>query len=237
MAKRGKEVSVSSNVDLSEVSVRLKQGESIKVIFFGTEDYFEYNSHNDFGNKIYPQPCLLEDELNAECPYCVANKHGIEGLKLKKRVMFAFYCTSQKKTMFWDATASQGKKMIKQINGYAEDIDFGSVFELSREGTGKETSYTLSLISERKYTKADKEAIEFVKEKGALTDDELFSALQPKSRKLAIGLLDGLGFDVCKHFADAEQILAEQADSDNASDDAQEFVPVDDDVTDDDLPF
>lgn len=209
MAKRGKDVS-ADKVDLKDVSLRLKQGESVKVILFGIEDYFEYDSHNDFANKIYPQPCLLEDEQNDECPYCIASKSGMDGLKVKKRFMFAFYSVSQKKVMFWDATAGQGRKLVKQINGYAEDIEYGSVFEFSREGTGKETSYTLALVSERKYTKADKDAITFVKEKGALTDAELFSALQPKSRKLAICLLDNIGFDVCSYFDDAELILSEQ---------------------------
>lgn len=216
MAKRGKEVSIDK-VDLKENSIRLKQGESIKIILFGLEDYFEYDSHNDFANKIYPQPCLLENNINEECPYCVASQNGLEDLKIKKRIMFAVYSIPQKKLMFWDATAGQGAKLIKQINGYSEDIEYGSVFEFSREGTGKDTSYTLALVSERKYTKADKEAIAYCKDKGALTDTELFSALQPKSRKLSICLLNNIGFDVRAYFDDADAILSEQ-DTDTPTD-------------------
>lgn len=221
--KRGNQVTLKADVDLKEVSLRLKENESVKVILLGTEDYVQFTAHNDFANKIYPQPCLLIDDSNSECPYCVAYEAGMEGLKAKTRIKFAFYVVDQKKVMFWEATSAQAKKLVKEIQTYAEDIEFGSIFTFERTGSGKNTAYSLNLVSERKYTDADKQLLENLKEE--VVTDEMFEAVcSPKSRKLAIQLLNETGFPVREHFSDADVILSDGENEEEATDKEDDVV-------------
>lgn len=212
--KRGNEVSTKGNVDLKEVTLRLKQDEKVKVILLSTQDYVQFPAHNDFTNKIYPQSCLLVDDNNTECPYCVASKNGFETLEAKNRMKFAFYDVTTGTVKFWEATNAQGTKLIKQIKGFADDIEYGQVFEFTRTGTGKDTSYDLVPIMERKYTDTDRQAIETAKE--VSVSDEMFEEVcQPKSRKLVIQLLNEMGVPVTKLFSDAQAIL-DEADSESS---------------------
>lgn len=207
--KRGNEVSLKGNVDLAEVTLRLKDGEKAKVVLLGTQDYVQFPAHNSFADKIYPQPCLsVNDE---ECPYCIAyNTGNYPALASKNRIKFAFYEVTSGKVKFWEATNSQAKKLIKQIKEFTEDIEYGTIFEFGRTGTGTETAYTLTPIAERKYTEADRQLLESLK--GTTVSDEQFEEVcQPKSRKLVIGLLNEMGVPVRELFTDADAILAEQA--------------------------
>lgn len=202
--KRGNEVKIVEKVDYKEMAINLKAGDSIKVVV-GLEDYVQYDAHNEFSLKIYPQSCLSLFDSSVECPYCKMAKLE-EGLKAKQRMKFAFYVVDEKKIKFWDSSFTQGKKLMEQIKGYAEDIEYGSVFEFKRTGNGKETSYTLDLVAERKYKKEDKEAIEAFK--GMTIETDMFEDIcRPRSREMVIGLLNDAGLPVTKHFPDAQQIL------------------------------
>lgn len=228
MIKRGNEVSTKGNVDLKEVSLRLKQDEKVKVILLGTEDYVQFPAHNDFTNKIYPQPCLLVDDLNDECPYCVASKNGFDTLAPKNRLKFAFKMVDTGKIMFWEATQAQATKLIKQIKDFADDIEYGSVFEFSRAGTGKDTAYNLIPVQERKLTDLDKQRIEEARTE-SVTDEMFEEVCSPKSRKLVIQLLNEMGVPVTKLFTDAQAIL------DDVS--TEETVATDTTVTDEVITF
>lgn len=204
--KRGQEVNLNETVNLEDVQFRLKDGESKKVVLCGVYDYVEFPSHNDFENKIYPQPCLLLTEK--ECPYCTASENGFSSLAVKTRFKFGFHSVDENKLVVWEGTISQGKKLIKQIQGFKEDIEYGTVFEFKRSGNGTDTSYTLTPIAERKYTEKDKKAIADAKV-STITDHFFQTVCKPKPRNLVIGLLNDMGVPVKKLFKDAELILKE----------------------------
>ena len=202
--KRGQDVSLVDFVNLTDITFRLKDGESKKVVLISDTDYVEVPSHNSFENNIYPQPCLLLTE--DECPYCVASRNGYESLAVKKRFKFAFYSVEENKIMVWEGTYGQGKKLIKEIQGFKDDIEYGTIFEFKRTGNKTETSYGLTPIAERKYSSKDKEIITTCKD--LTIEDKFFTDVcKPKSRNLAIGLLYEMGVPVTELFADAKQIL------------------------------
>ena len=220
MRKRGSEVTFTNNyeekVKAKDVRLTLKDGESVKVVICTTEDYYQYPAHNDFNHGIFPQACHEEN-----CPLCAVAALGDEfkALKVRDRYKFAFYVIDQDKIMAFDATAGQAKKLKDQITeDYYEDIEFGAVFTFKRVGNGKDTSYTLSLISERKLTAKDKEAIE--KYKGYHIPDEFFEDItEPVMKGYVYKLLEEkAGIDVRAMFPDAAEEMAKlNKDDENAT--------------------
>lgn len=215
--KRGNEVNIKTGggVKMKDVRIDLKGGQSIKVVVCSTQDYVEVPSHNDFSHKIYPQACMETD-----CPLCAVAELGDEfkGLKVKNRYKFAFAAVEADKIMVLELTSGQAKKLKNAITGeYKEDIEFGAVFNLKREGDGKETSYTLNLISERKMTAKDKEAVE--KYKGYEISDDFFEDVcKPMSKGFIYkALVENTTLDIPAMFADAEKLLAEIEEKDGTN--------------------
>lgn len=232
MGKRGSEATFKTNsekVKAKDVRLTLKDGESVKVVICTTEDYYQYPAHNDFNHGIFPQACHEEN-----CPLCAVAALGDEfkALKVKDRYKFAFYVVDQDKIMAFDATAGQAKKLKSQLDEYAEDIEFGAVFTFKRTGNAKETDYSLSLISERKYTAKDKEAIE--KYKGYHIPDEFFEDITEPVMKGYIykTLEEKAGIDVTAMFPDAAEEMAKLKKEDE--EDVRPTTPAGDDDT---LPF
>lgn len=231
MGKRGSEATFKTNsekVKAKDVRLTLKDGESVKVIICTTEDYYQYPAHNDFNHGIFPQACHEEN-----CPLCAVAALGDEfkALKVKDRYKFAFYVVDQDKIMAFDATAGQAKKLKSQLDEYKEDIEFGAVFTFKRTGTAKDTDYSLSLISERKYTAKDKEAIE--KYKGYHIPDEFFEDItEPVMKGYVYKLLEEkAGIDVTAMFPDAAEEMAK------LNKDDENVTPITPAGDDNELPF
>lgn len=208
--KRGNEAtfekSRENKVKAKDVRLTLKENQSVKVVVCTTQDYVEYPAHNDFNHGIFPQACHEDN-----CPLCAVAALGddFKAMKMKKRYKFGFFVIDENKVMAFDATAGQAKKLKAQLDEYKEDIEYGAVFTFKRTGTSKETDYSLSLISERKYTAADKKAIE--EYKGYTIPDDFFEDIcEPVSKKYVYKALEEkAGIDVRAMFPDAEALLAE----------------------------
>lgn len=184
--KRGNEIVVREKVDLKETRLSLKKDQSVNVVLIGVNDYVEVPSHSDFANKIYPQSCF--SVIDKECPLCQAYKAGHVSMKPVTRFKFAMYVVDEAKIMFFDATFTQGKKLIKQIKDFTEDIEYGTMFKFERTGTGTDTAYILTPIAERKLTDKDKGIIESVKEMEV--EDAMFEAIcMPVSENYAKELM------------------------------------------------
>jgi len=191
MLKRGQEVVTKDKVDQSEIRLSLKVDGSEKVILLGVNDYVEVPSHSDFNHKVYPQSC--HKIFGNECPLCEAYEAGEAGLKPITRYKFGFYVVGSGRVKFFDASFTQAKKLIKQIKGFSEDIEYGSMFTFDRTGSGKETSYTLNLMAERKLTVDEVELIKECK-KLSITDEEFEESCQPVNAEfLKTVLYEGYG--------------------------------------------
>lgn len=184
--KRGNEVVIREKVDIKETRLSLKKDQSVNVVLMGINDYVEVPSHSDFENKIYPQSCF--SVIDAECPLCNAYKAGHSSMKPITRYKFAMYVVDESKIMFFDATFTQAKKLIKQIKDFEEDIEYGTMFKFERTGAGTETSYILTPIADRKLNVKDKEVINAVKE--LEVEDDMFEAVcMPVSESYARELM------------------------------------------------
>ncbi len=190
--KRGNEVSIKEKVNIKDVRLRMKENETVDVILLGINDYVQYESHSSFNHQIYPQPCF--DVIDKPCPFCEAYKSGHVEMKPVQRFSFAFYCVDSDKVMFWDATYTQGKKLIKQIRDFAEDIEYGTVFKFERTGKGTDTAYNLIPKAERKLSPKEKGLLESTK--GMTVEDEMFEEVcRPVTEDYARELLfNGFGF-------------------------------------------
>ena len=186
MLKRGQEVVTKDKVDQSEIRLSLKVDGSEKVILLGVNDYVEVPSHSDFNHKVYPQSC--HKIFGNECPLCEAYENGEAGLKPITRYKFGFYVVGSGRVKFFDASFTQAKKLIKQIKGFSEDIEYGSMFTFDRTGSGKDTSYTLNLMAERKLTKDEVALIKECKEM-SITDEEFEEACTPMNADFLKGLV------------------------------------------------
>ena len=207
----------------------LKENESVKVVVCTTEDYYQYPAHNDFNHGIFPQACHEEN-----CPLCAVAALGdkFKALKVRDRYKFAFYVIDQDKIMALDAPAGLAKKLKSQLDEYKEDIEFGAVFTLKKTGKFTETNYSLNLISERKLTAKDKEAIE--KYKGYHIPDEFFEDItEPVMKGYVYKLLEEkYGIDITAMFPDAAEEMAKLKKEDEEG--VRPITPAGDD---NELPF
>lgn len=193
---KGEEINFNS-VDLKELFIRLKDGESVKVRVLGLADYVQYKAHSDYGNKIYTQPCIAP--TGKTCPLCTAGKSGDEQFKnlyAKNRYLFAFADITTGKLRVWDCSYGQAKDLIGQIKEYADDIN-ETAFNFKRTGTKTDTSYKLNPILKLKGDDVDK----FHAFDDASVELSFFeSCLQPKSEQLMMDVLNEAGFPVSEYF-------------------------------------
>ncbi len=188
-------------VDLKEAFIRLKnENESIPVRVLSTEDYVGYKAHSDFTKKLYNTPCL--SVIGQECPYCVAKEKGgkeWENFYARERFMFAFADLNSGKVKVLEVSKNQAKKLIAQIDEYAEEIDAGEVaFNLTRSGTGTSTVYVLNMMTPKKM-KGIQDKFDAFNE--VSVDVDFFEErLVAKTPTYMVNLLEDAGFDVDAHF-------------------------------------
>lgn len=196
---KGSDINFNDKVDLKEVFIRLKDGESVKVRLLGTTDYIEYKAHSDYNNKVYTQPCIAP--LGTDCPFCTAGKSGQEefkGLYAKKRYLFAFADVTTGKLRVWDCSFGQAKDLLSQIADYKDDIN-EIMFNFKRTGSSKDTSYKLNPVLKMKGDEVEK----FHAFDGQTVDMAFFeSCLVPKSEQLMKDILNDAGFPVKDHYPD-----------------------------------
>jgi hypothetical protein len=206
--KRGDEVKESINrqkIDLKKAYIRLKDGESVRVRILSPKDYVEYLSHGDFALGIYTQPCTLP--LGRPCAFDEVVKivkdlpkdHELkkfERLYAKPRYVFAFADIDAGEIRFWDASKSQAKVIIQQIEEYKEDLS-EIAFTFKRTGNKNETTYSLNPILRLKGDDVEK----FHKFEGMEVTDDLFNqVLVPRTYEQQLQALKQAGFPVEEYF-------------------------------------
>lgn len=203
------------NLDLSEVMVRLKDGESIKVRLLGSEDYVEYEAISDFNLDVYTQPTREEKDYFVEAGKLAKSKSAgvdekFESLYPRKRYLIAMADVTTGKLRAWDCSKSQFNGFVSQLEEYKEMIDDGeeAVFTFKRTGNKKDTTYTLQYVPRPKanevegFHKFDDQTVEI---------DFFESLLQPRSAELQVGVLKEKGFPVEVYFP--EVVLEETGDT------------------------
>lgn len=136
----------SSKIDLKSIFIKIKENESIKVRLLSDSDYVEYPSHGDYTTKIFTQPCSKKE--SGKCALCEASWKNLEKFKslyVKRRYLFIFADLDKGILRVFDATKSQAKILIDQIEQYADSID-EVAFNFKRIGKEKETNYSLNPI-------------------------------------------------------------------------------------------
>lgn len=194
--EQAKEQANQSNVDVKDIYLRLKSGEGHKVRVLGIYDYVSYKAHSSFNNKIYTQPCV--SMLGKECALCKANKLGGEQFKdlyAKDRYVFVFASLEAKELRAIDISKQQAKKLIGDIEEYAENIN-EVAFTLRKTGEKTNTAYGLQpMLKMTGYEQAFEEV-----GKLEVTDEFFTAILKPRSLELQVKTLKEAGFDVVTHF-------------------------------------
>jgi hypothetical protein len=194
------------NVDLKTAYIRLKENESVRVRVLGLTDYVEYNAQGDFNLGIWTQP-QIDSTLGHASPLTIAANSGIEGfdkLKAKKRYIFALWDIDMKAIRYWDCSRGQAKKMIGDIEEYADSLA-EIAFNFKRTGTKTETVFSLNPIL--KLDAKGKEGFEAGEEvKVELTHFE--SVLIPRTAEQQIESLKNAGFPVDEFFGLSAEIGA-----------------------------
>lgn len=197
---RGADAKANANkekVDLSKVYYRFKAGEGAKVRVLGILDYVEYKAHSSFTYKVYTQPCV--GVTGVECPLCTASKSGIEGfdeLYAKKRYIFVFGDLDTGTLKAIDVSKNQAKKLIADIEEYADDIN-DIAFNLKRTGEKTDTTFSLNPILKLKGEDTDKfEALAGIE----VTDQYFNDILLPRSYDMQVEILKEAGFPVEEYF-------------------------------------
>lgn len=186
---KAKDNANKGKLDVKDIYLRLKEGQSHKVRLLSAEDYVEYQSSGDYNLGIYNQP------VSDDSPLLVAHAKGGEKFKnlyKKSRYVFVFASLETGKLVAWDASKTQAKGMISTIEEYSEVIDEVS-FNLKRTGNKTETVYSLNPIIKMKGNEAEA----FAQFDGQSVEMDFFEAiLQPKSDEFLAKLLKEAGFDV-----------------------------------------
>jgi len=197
---RGADAKANANrekMDLSKVYYRFKAGEGAKVRVLGLVDYVEYKAHASFTHKVYTQPCVAV--TGKECPLCTASKSGIEGfeeLYAKKRYIFVFGDLETGSLKAVDVSKNQAKKLIADIEEYADDIN-EIAFNLKRTGEKTDTTFSLNPILKLKGDDVDKfEALADME----VTDQYFNDVLVPRSYDMQVEILKEAGFPVEEYF-------------------------------------
>lgn len=201
---QARENAQKTRVDVSEVYLRLKEGESHKVRLLGVEDYVEYQSAGDFNLGIYNQAVSGEDS-----PLVIAHKQGGETFKnlyTKPRYVFVFGSLETGKLVAWDASKTQAKSLISTIEEYADDIA-DVAFNFKRTGTKTDTVYSLNPILRLKGD--DQKAFDAFN--GEEVTIEFFEdIIQPKDRAFLVKLLVEVEPEIAKLFPDVDLTAGEE---------------------------
>ena len=209
ISKKGKDVLAEVNkedIDLKKVYIRLKDGDSVRVRLLSADDYVQYRAHsNGFSFGIYTQPCTAP--AGEECPLCKAyesNKEEYKDLRPSNRYLIAMADLDEGAIRVWDASKSQLKGLISQIEEYREmieDPDEEIMFTFKRTGTKTSTTYTLAPIMNKK-VKADLSE-SYHKFDGVTVEDNFFeSVLVPRPKDLIVKTLKQAGLDTDTLFPD-----------------------------------
>ena len=197
---RGQEAKASAEqtkVDLKKVYLRMKSGDSVKVRVMTSYDYVEYLAHASFTHKVYTQPCV--SVIGQECALCKASKSGIEGFDAlfpRKRYVFVFADMSTGELKALDVSKNQAKKLIADIEEYADDLD-SLAFNLKKTGEGTNTGYSLNPIIKMKGDDQEKfDACDGLE----VTDEFLSDVLKPRTLELQVKTLDEAGFPTAEYF-------------------------------------
>lgn len=191
-------------VDLKDIYLRLKEGESHKVRLLSVEDYVEYQAVGDYNLGIFNQAVSGEDS-----PLVIANKKGGEkfsSLYIKPRYVFVFGSLETGKLVAWDASKNQAKALISTIEEYAE-VAGELAFNFKRTGNKTETVYSLNPIIKMKAE--DKEKFESFN--GQTVEMDFFeSIIQPKDETFLVKLLAEIDSSVLELFPDVD--ISDQSD-------------------------
>ena len=133
-----------SAVDLSEIMIRLKDKESVKVRLLSAEDFVEYEAISEFSLGVYTQPSrepLGEKDYFIEAGKLAKQKaEGVdekfEKLYPRKRYLIAMADIGTGKLRAWDCSKSQFNNFVAQLEEYKELIDM-QVVAFPQEGIFK----------------------------------------------------------------------------------------------------
>lgn len=221
-----------STVDLSEIMIRLKDKEAVKVRLLSAEDFVEYEAISEFSLGVYTQPSrepLGEKDYFIEAGKLAKQKaEGVdekfEKLYPRKRYLIAMADIGTGKLRAWDCSKSQFNNFVAQLEEYKELIEDGEqiVFNFKRSGNSTDTTYTLQPVM-KKLTAAEKEAYDSFDE--VVADIEFFeSLLQTRTPKLQVSVLKEKGFPVEKYFPEVD--ISEES-AEGAEKPADEASPLD----------
>ena len=202
--KQAVESAAKSNVDLSKVLIRLKDGESIKVSLLSSSDYVEYPSMGDFQLKVFTQPVRDGVDYFVKAGQ-LANEGKVDekfkSLYKKNRYLIAMADVTTGTLRYWDASKKQFQNFAAQIADYADIIDDGeeAMFTFKRTGNGTDTTYTLQYVP--RLSASDKENFHMF-DGQVVNEDDFLSVLniQEKSAELQVGVLKEAGFPVDEFF-------------------------------------
>ncbi|WP_429969175.1 hypothetical protein [Enterococcus sp. AZ136] len=221
-----------SSVDLSEIMIRLKDKEAVKVRLLSAEDFVEYEAISEYNLGVYTQPSrepLGEKDYFIEAGKLAKQKadgvdEKFEKLFPRKRYLIAMADIGTGKLRAWDCSKAQFNNFIAQLEEYKELIEDGEqiVFNFKRSGNSTDTTYTLQPVM-KKLTAAEKEAYDSFDE--VVADIEFFeSLLQPRTPKLQVSVLKEKGFPVEKYFPEVD--ISEES-AEGAEKPADEASPLD----------
>ncbi|MDL4875158.1 MULTISPECIES: hypothetical protein [Bacteria] len=222
-----------SAVDLSEIMIRLKDKEAVKVRLLSAEDFVEYEAISEFSLGVYTQPSrepLGEKDYFIEAGKLAKQKaEGVdekfEKLYPRKRYLIAMADIGTGKLRAWDCSKSQFNNFVAQLEEYKELIEDGEqiVFNFKRSGNSTDTTYTLQPVM-KKLTAKEQESYDSFDNVEA--DIPFFeSLLQPRTPKLQVAVLKEKGFPVEKYFPEIG--LDSEGESVGATPEAEEASPLD----------
>ena len=218
------------NIDLSEIMIRLKDKETVRVRLLTSYDYVEYQAVSSFNLGVYTQPS--REPLGEKDYFVEAAKLAKAGkvdekfdtLYPRKRYLIAMADIDSGKLRAWDASKTQFNTFVSAVEEYKEVIDDPEeeiIFTFKRTGNKMETTYSLSPIMRMKDN--DKEAYHSFDE--TMADEAFFeSLLIPRSPELQVSVLKEAGFPVEEYFPEIDLTEVEGAGS---AEKAEEASPLD----------
>lgn len=215
------------NLDLTDVRLSLKDGESHRIRILSPEDYVEYNAVGDWDNGIYSQP------VSADSPLLKAHKEGgakFKNMSPRKRYTLAFGSLETGDLVFFDASRNQAKAIIATIEEYKDDLD-DYAFTFSR--TGKQTSTVYSLNPVLKMAEAEKEVFDKLADT-EVTMDFFEKVLQPNDEAFVVKLLSEIDPAILELFPDVDISVF---DTEDTASKGSTVTKNTDDISGDGLPF
>ncbi|MCM3639681.1 hypothetical protein M4D68_00780 [Priestia aryabhattai] len=179
-------------INLKDVLVKLKEGQSHKVRVLSAEDYVEYMSAGDFNIGIYTQA------ITPDSPLLVAHAKGGEKFKnlyKKNRFCFVFASLETGGLVALQVSKNQAQTIISNIEDYKESLGTFA-FNIKRTGSDTSTVYSLNPIIQMK----PEEKATFDKFNDVVVTDEFYEqVLEPKDDVFLAKLLKEAGFDTDTH--------------------------------------